>query len=141
MADVCGDNRFEIIAKVKEHLLKASNIEMYPEELKQVDNILFRLWQLGYFNQSELEKENEELEKQTNYAKLYYQEVISLHTQLKTLKDKYKEVKKNNIKAKKILKTIADNWKGSGLSIEKYRMILKAYNDAEIFFKEIKENG
>lgn len=51
MADVCGDNRFEIIAKVKEHLIKATNIEMHPEELAQVDNILFRLWQLNYFNQ------------------------------------------------------------------------------------------
>lgn len=54
MFNVCGDNRFEIIAKVKEHLLKATNIEMQPEELKYADNILFRLWQLGYFNQSEL---------------------------------------------------------------------------------------
>lgn len=61
MAGVCGDNRFEIIAKVKEHLLKATNIKIHPEELKQADNILFRLWQLGYFNQSELEKENAKL--------------------------------------------------------------------------------
>ncbi len=51
MAGVCGDNRFEIIAKVKERLLKATNIKMHPEELAQVDNILFRLWQLNYFNQ------------------------------------------------------------------------------------------
>lgn len=51
MTNVCGDNRFEIIAKVKEHLIKATNIEMHPEELAQVDNILFRLWQLNYFNQ------------------------------------------------------------------------------------------
>lgn len=54
MAGVCGDNRFEIIAKVKEHLIKATNIEMHPEELAQVDNILFRLWQLNYFNQCNL---------------------------------------------------------------------------------------
>ena len=54
MADVCGDNRLEIIAKVKEHLIKATNIEMHPEELAQVDNILFRLWQLNYFNQCNL---------------------------------------------------------------------------------------
>lgn len=84
-------------------------------------------------------EENTELEKQTNYAKLYYQEVVFLQNQLKTLKDKYEKVKKNNIKAKKILKNIADNWKGSGLNAEKYRKILKSYNDAEMFFKEIKE--
>lgn len=55
MNGICIDNRFEIIAKVKEHLIKATNIEMCPEELAHVDNILFRLWQLGYFNQSKIE--------------------------------------------------------------------------------------
>lgn len=70
MACVCGDNRFEIIAKVKEHLLKATNIEMQPEELKYTDSILFRLWQLGYFNQSELEKENAELKKENEEAEI-----------------------------------------------------------------------
>jgi len=50
MSEVCGDNRFEIIAKVKGHLINATNIEMQPEELKYADNILFRLWQLGYFD-------------------------------------------------------------------------------------------
>lgn len=61
MNGICGDNRFEIIAKVKEHLIEATNIEMCPEELAHVDSILFRLWQLDYFNQSKLEKENAEL--------------------------------------------------------------------------------
>lgn len=65
MNAVCGDNRFEIIAKVKEHLVKATNIEKQPEELKYADNILFRLWQLGYFDSvekiSKLEVENERL--------------------------------------------------------------------------------
>lgn len=63
MNGVCGDNRFEIIAKVKEHLLKATNIEMHPEKLAQADNILFRLWQLGYFKQVEFERENADLKK------------------------------------------------------------------------------
>ena len=54
MAGVCGDDRFEVIAKVKEHLIKSTNIEMQSEELAQVDNILFRLWQLNYFNQCNL---------------------------------------------------------------------------------------
>lgn len=47
---VCCDNRFEIIHKVKEHLIEATNIEMRPEEMAVVDNILFRLWQCGYFD-------------------------------------------------------------------------------------------
>lgn len=65
MCGVCRDDRFEIIAKVKKHLLEATNIEMQPEELKQVDNILFRLWQLGYFNKeqevAELKRDKEDL--------------------------------------------------------------------------------
>ena len=62
MGGVCGDNRFEIIAKVKEHLIKATNIESQPKELEQLDNILFRLWQLGYFNLETIPKLKEEIE-------------------------------------------------------------------------------
>jgi hypothetical protein len=68
MNTVCGDNRFEIIAKVREHLIKATNIEMQPKELKYADNVLFRLWQLGYFNSvekiSKLEERIAELEQE-----------------------------------------------------------------------------
>ena len=49
MAGICGDNRFEIIAEVKKRLIEGTNIESHPEELAQVNNILFRLWQLDYF--------------------------------------------------------------------------------------------
>lgn len=61
----CGDNRFEVIAKVKEHLLRSTNIEKHPEELEVLDNILFRLWQLGYLEApdklAKLEKEQAEM--------------------------------------------------------------------------------
>lgn len=71
MNGVCGDNRFEIIAKVKEHLIKATNIERQPEELKYADNILFRLWQLGYFDSvekiSKLEEQVEDLKSDHEY--------------------------------------------------------------------------
>ena len=63
-AVICGDNRFEIIAKVKEHLLEATNINMQPKELEVLDSILFRLWQLGYF---EKDKQIEELEKKLDF--------------------------------------------------------------------------
>lgn len=62
MGGVCGDNRFEVIAKVKEHLIKATNIESQPKELEQLDNILFRLWQLDYFNLEAIPKLKEEIE-------------------------------------------------------------------------------
>lgn len=47
MNDVCGDNRFKIIEKVKNHLLESTNITQ--KELEVIDSILFRLWQLKYF--------------------------------------------------------------------------------------------
>ena len=69
MKAICGDNRYEIIAKVKEHLLESTNIDMHPEELLQVDNILFRLWQLDYFNLEaipNLKEENNHLRERLN---------------------------------------------------------------------------
>lgn len=58
MNGVCGDNRFEIINKVKKRLLEATNIEQSPKELEVLDNLLFRLWQCGYFDYIEtFEKE------------------------------------------------------------------------------------
>lgn len=52
MNDVCGDNRFKIIEYVKNQLIEYTNITQ--KELEVVDNILFRLWQLKYFDKWEL---------------------------------------------------------------------------------------
>ena len=51
---VCSDNRFKIIEKVKNHLLEATNIQ--PKEIEVLDSILFRLWQLKYFDNVEVEE-------------------------------------------------------------------------------------
>ena len=45
---ICNDNRIEVIAKAKEHLLEATNIETSPEEMEVLDNFLFRCWQMGW---------------------------------------------------------------------------------------------
>ena len=50
MADMCGDNRFEIIAKAKEHLLDATNIDTSPKEMEVLDDFLFRCWQMGWLD-------------------------------------------------------------------------------------------
>ena len=50
--EVCSDNRFEIIEKVKNHLIESTNITQ--KELEVVDSILFRLWQLRYFDNVEV---------------------------------------------------------------------------------------
>ena len=50
MADICGDNRFELIEKYKQKLLDATNISDSHEEMAVIDNILFRFWQMGWLN-------------------------------------------------------------------------------------------
>lgn len=48
--DMCGDNRFKVIARAKEHLLDATNIETSEEEMAVLDNFLFRCWQMGWLD-------------------------------------------------------------------------------------------
>ena len=50
MADICNDNRFEIIARAKKALLEGTNIETDEAEMKVIDNILFRCWQMGWLD-------------------------------------------------------------------------------------------
>lgn len=50
MADMCGDNRFEIIARAKKALLEGTNIDMCADEMAVIDNILFRCWQMGWLD-------------------------------------------------------------------------------------------
>lgn len=53
----CGDNRFEIIAAAKADILRRTNIETSPDEMKVLDNILFRCWQMGWLEQYNLTEE------------------------------------------------------------------------------------
>ena len=55
---ICGDNRFEIIDKAKKDLIESTNIEMSPDEMKVLDEFLFRCWQMGWLRKYE-EKRNE----------------------------------------------------------------------------------
>ena len=50
MNEICGDNRFEIIASAKKDLLEGTNIDMCPDEMAVIDNILFRCWQMGWLD-------------------------------------------------------------------------------------------
>ena len=50
MDDMCTDNRFELIERFKKKLIESTNIETSPEEIKTVDNILFRFWQMGWLD-------------------------------------------------------------------------------------------
>lgn len=48
--DMVGDNRFETIAKAKRAILDGTNIETDEDEMKVLDNILFRCWQMGWLD-------------------------------------------------------------------------------------------
>lgn len=50
MGDICGDNRFIIIERAKEDILQSTNIESSKDEMKVLDNFLFRCWQMGWFD-------------------------------------------------------------------------------------------
>lgn len=50
MGNICGDNRFEIISKAKEDILKSTNISSSEDEMKVLDSFLFRCWQMGWLD-------------------------------------------------------------------------------------------
>lgn len=52
-AETCGDNRFSVIERAKKDLFESTNIEMVPEEVKVIDGILFRYWQMGWLKRYE----------------------------------------------------------------------------------------
>ena len=54
MSDTCDDNRFDLIEKYKKNLIEATNIETSTEEMKVLDSILFRFWQMGWLEKLEL---------------------------------------------------------------------------------------
>ena len=49
----CGDTRFRIIARAKEHLFQATNIAEDKKELQVLDSFLLRCWQMGWLKQYE----------------------------------------------------------------------------------------
>lgn len=56
MGENCSDNRFEIIEKAKKELLEWTNIDTSPDEMKVLDNFLFRCWQMGWLDKYDEEE-------------------------------------------------------------------------------------
>ena len=50
MNETCDDNRFELIEKYKRKLIEATNIETSEDEMKVLDSIMFRFWQMGWLD-------------------------------------------------------------------------------------------
>ena len=53
MNEAISDNRYELIKKYKQKLIEATNIESREDEMKVIDNILFRFWQIGWLDRLE----------------------------------------------------------------------------------------
>ena len=53
MADICTDNRFELIEKYKKELIESTNIETAQDEMAVLDDLLFRFWQMGWLDRLE----------------------------------------------------------------------------------------
>ena len=51
--EICGDNRFEIIQKAKEDMIKSTNIESRPDDMAALDSIIYRAWQMGWLDKYE----------------------------------------------------------------------------------------
>lgn len=50
MCEVCSDDRFKIIEKAKKDIIESTNISTSEEEMKVIDNFLFRCWQMGWLD-------------------------------------------------------------------------------------------
>lgn len=48
--NLCDDNRIITIEKAKQALIKGTNIEDSPEEMKVLDSFLLRCWQMGWLD-------------------------------------------------------------------------------------------
>ena len=64
--NICGDNRFEIIARAKADLLEGTNIDTSEDEMKVLDSFLFRCWQMGWLDRYDRKTEPNSSEKPNN---------------------------------------------------------------------------
>lgn len=86
--EVCNDDRFKIIEIAKKHLLESTNIEISKDEIKVLDNFLFRCWQMNW-----LEMYNSpNLQDEIDYYKHEYFSECELREQLENALDKACEI-------------------------------------------------
>ena len=93
-AGTCDDDRFKIIGKAKEDLLKSTNIDSSPDEMKVLDVFLFRCWQMGWLNQYKegYQDKVEMLQDELDALNMKYLSQVSLYKSLyEELKNKYED--------------------------------------------------
>ena len=93
-AGTCDDDRFKIIGKAKEDLLKSTNIDSSPDEMKVLDVFLFRCGQMGWLNQYKegYQDKVEMLQDELDALNMKYLSQVSLYKSLyEELKNKYED--------------------------------------------------
>ena len=90
---ICGDNRFELIKKYKLKLIEATNINTSEDELKVLDNILFRFWQMGWLDT--LEEGEQKSFEWCDGCKEYDQEQHCCHRWTKVIRETVDDLKMN----------------------------------------------
>ena len=56
MSDLITGSQFEIIERAKADILESTNIDTSEDEMKVLDNFLFRCWQMGWLKKYEVEE-------------------------------------------------------------------------------------
>lgn len=86
MCEICNDNRFEIIERAKEDILKNTNIEASNDEIKVLDSFLFRCWQMGWLRKFDDDEHNktriEELEDKLEAMRMQYISQVSMYKEM-----------------------------------------------------------
>lgn len=123
---VCNDNRFELIEKAKQRLIKATNIETSPEEMKVLDNILFRFWQMGWLENN---NENYEIlkERLENKQKRLLRDIRYDYEKLFELKEQLNYYTKEKWQLNAIIRDI-ESYSGY---IERHYTLIKQIEDIE----------
>jgi len=90
---MCDDNRFELIEKYKQKLIKATNIETAKEEMKVLDSVLFRMWQMGWLDTLEEKDQNNEIKTKFKIGdKVWTIKKVNKYIKCPKCKDKGKEL-------------------------------------------------
>lgn len=93
---ICGDNRFEIIEKAKQAILEETNIKDDKAQMAELDNFLFRCWQMGWLKK---------YEEDTNDGKALLYAIEKTREQIKTKREVIE-------KAAKFIHDTIFNWSG-----------------------------
>ena len=104
MMEVCGDNRFEIIANAKADLLECTNIETNEAEMDVIDNILFRCWQMGWLDKYDRKTEPQT---ETEIAKAIVHKMID---EANIAEDAYPDLRKKMHDAVEVVRCWECKW-------------------------------